>query len=174
MRRAIRILAIAVLALVLQPLDIASGAGRGWMAASCQKGLLGVGKCAVVRCVGRSCRSVALPRGTALRARVSLGQCIGSYNSCEWSCLFNPPPGYDPYGQKQCLNLCDANHFACVDRAMTIIRATLPANHHLHGIALQKKAEVCEIRGEYAEAAATRLLVGGGAAGAARRAGRGH
>jgi hypothetical protein len=120
MRRAVQMLAIAVLAFVLQPFDIASGAGRGWMAASCNKGLLGVGKCAVVRCVGRSCRSVALPRGTALRARISLSQCIGNHDSCESNCLFNPPPGYDPYGQKQCLNLCDANHFACVDAAMSL------------------------------------------------------
>jgi hypothetical protein len=120
MRRAIRILTIAVLALVLQPYDIASGAGRGWTATSCKKGLLGVGKCQVIRCVGRSCRSVVLARGTARRARISLSQCIRNYDACESNCIWNPPPGYDPYGQKQCLNLCDANHFACVDAAMSL------------------------------------------------------
>lgn len=65
MRRAIRILAIGVLALVLQPYDNASGGGGpldpGWtrnksIATSCRKGLLGVGKCQVVRCVGSSCK----------------------------------------------------------------------------------------------------------------------
>jgi hypothetical protein len=37
MRRALQMLAIALLALVLQPFDIASGAGRAWTAASCKK-----------------------------------------------------------------------------------------------------------------------------------------
>jgi hypothetical protein len=61
MGRAFQILAAAILALVLPAHDVASA---GSISTSCGKGLLGVGKCQVVQCVGSSCKSVALPRGT--------------------------------------------------------------------------------------------------------------
>lgn len=120
MRRAIQILAISVLALLLQPYDIAFGGGDKSTATSCRKGLVGVGKCQVVRCVGSSCKSVVLPRGTARRARISLSQCIGNYDACVNNCFLSvqDQPPYPAYF-KDCTNRCDANHFVCVDAAMT-------------------------------------------------------
>jgi hypothetical protein len=131
MRRGIQILAIAIVALVLQPYDIASGGGPvdpGWArnksaATSCKKGLLGVGKCQAVLCIGSSCKSVVLPRGTARRARISLGQCISNYDACINNCFLSvrDQPPYPAYF-KDCTNRCDANHFVCVDAAMDLSR----------------------------------------------------
>jgi hypothetical protein len=92
MTRTIRILAFAAFALVLQPYGLASGVERSTnksVAASCQKGLLAVGKCQVVRCVGRSCSSVVLPRATARKARISLNQCIGGHDACVSDCFLS-------------------------------------------------------------------------------------
>jgi hypothetical protein len=80
MGRALHILAAAALCLLLQPSGIAAAASTS---VSCNKALLGVGKCQVVRCVGRACKSVVLPRGTAAKARISLNQCIRNYEACE-------------------------------------------------------------------------------------------
>jgi hypothetical protein len=121
MGRALHILAAAALCLLLQPSGLASAGGS--TSVSCNKALLGVGKCQVVRCVGRSCKSVLLPRGTAARARISLNQCIGNYEACRSNCFLsvqNRPP-YPAYF-KDCTNRCDANHSACVDFALTLSR----------------------------------------------------
>jgi hypothetical protein len=151
MRRAIQILAIAGLALVLPSYEIASAGGGNvdpggartiskatardlckgnWtkspkqLCTWCGKPLLGTGTCHLIGCDRRACKYIVLPRGTARAARISLGQCIGNYDSCRLSCTYGvltPPDGgggLSDYEYKQCLNHCDANHFVCVDKAM--------------------------------------------------------
>jgi len=118
MGRALHILAAAALCLLLQPSGIASAVGS--TSVSCDRALLGMGKCQVVRCVGRTCKSVVLPRGSAAKARITLNQCIRNHAACESSCYLSvqhrrPYPAYF----KDCTNRCDANHSACVDFALT-------------------------------------------------------
>jgi|SoiMethySBSTD1v2_1073268.scaffolds.fasta_scaffold1994152_2 hypothetical protein len=122
MGRPLHILAAAALCLLLQPSGIASAAGS--TSVSCNRALLGVGKCQVVRCVGRGCKSVVLPRGTAAKARITLNQCIRSYEACEANCYLGVQhkPPYSSYF-KDCTNRCDANHSACVDFALTLSRS---------------------------------------------------
>ena len=121
MGRPLHILAAAALCLLLQPSGIASAGGS--TSVSCNKGLLGVGKCQVVRCVGRSCKSVMLPRGTAAKARITLNQCIRNHDACVNNCYLGVQhqPPYSAYF-KDCTNRCDANHSACVDFALTLSR----------------------------------------------------
>jgi hypothetical protein len=94
------------------------------ISAACAKGVLGVGKCQVVRCVGGRCSSTVLPNGTARKARVSLGRCIGNHDACVSNCFLSVQhrPPYSSYF-KDCTNRCDANHAACVDLALTLSRA---------------------------------------------------
>jgi hypothetical protein len=58
------------------------------------------------------------------RPRVTLGQCIGSYDSCMYNCALGsalPPPwgGLSDYQWAQCRNRCWDNHAACVDLAFS-------------------------------------------------------
>jgi hypothetical protein len=57
-------------------------------------------------------------------ARISVSQCINSWWSCSIRCpgyVDGPlPPSSNPAGDKNCRNRCDANHAACVDRAMDL------------------------------------------------------
>jgi hypothetical protein len=120
MGRALHILAAAALCLLLQPSGIASAASTS---VSCNKALLGVGKCQVVQCVGRACKSVVLPRGSAAKARITLNQCIRNHDACVSNCFLSIQhrPPYSSYF-KDCTNRCDANHSACVDFALTLSR----------------------------------------------------
>ena len=92
----------------------------------CAKGVLGVSRCDVIRCGSTGCNHTEVPRGSSMSAvRISLSQCIGNYNRCASICAAGsllPPPsgGLSDLEYKQCLNLCDANHAACVDRAMNL------------------------------------------------------
>ena len=119
MRRAL--LTAAVLALLPLPYDIAVAAGA--TSVSCNRGLVGVGKCQVVRCVGRTCKSVVLPAGSARKARITLNQCIRNHDACVSNCFLSVQdrPPYSSYF-KDCTNRCDANHSACVDFALTLSR----------------------------------------------------
>jgi hypothetical protein len=121
MGRALAILAAAAFSLIGYPDGSALAAES--TSASCAKGLLGVGKCQVVRCVGGSCKSVVLPGGTARKARITLNQCIRSHEACVSNCFLSVQhrPPYSSYF-KDCTNRCDANHSACVDFALTLSR----------------------------------------------------
>jgi hypothetical protein len=121
MKRAIRFLALAALAFVLQPYGIASAGGYKSVSTSCTRGLLGVGKCQVVLCTGSRCKSEVLQRGTYRKLRVTLNQCINGYNGCIDACFLGVQgrPPYDSYF-KDCTNNCDALHFFCVDSALDL------------------------------------------------------
>ena len=66
------------------------------------------------------------------RARITVGQCIGSWNRCAVWCpgyvdsFF--PPSSNPASDKACMNRCDANHAACIDQAMDLSRRSLRAS----------------------------------------------
>jgi hypothetical protein len=62
--------------------------------------------------------------GFAARARVTVGQCIGSWWRCAVHCPGYIdgfiPPSSNPAADKLCMNRCDANHAACIDQAMDL------------------------------------------------------
>jgi len=72
----------------------------------------------VIACDGGECEYTVVPGGTSRRARISLNRCIGNYETCRFGCT-NEAVLLD-YQWKECLNRCDANHFACVDSAMDL------------------------------------------------------
>ena len=55
-------------------------------------------------------------------AKITVSQCINSWWRCSIGCpgyVDGPlPPSSNPAGDKNCRNRCDANHAACIDRAM--------------------------------------------------------
>jgi hypothetical protein len=151
MKQAVQMLAIAGLFLVLQPYESASGGGGNvdpggasiiskataralcqgnWtrppnqLCTWCGRGLLGVGKCQVIRCGRAGCNYIGLPRGTARAARIHLSDCINSNESCRLNCAAGsalpPNSGLIDVAYNQCMNRCGAIHFACVDAAMDL------------------------------------------------------
>jgi hypothetical protein len=71
-------------------------------------------------------------------AKITVSQCINSWWRCSIGCpgyVDGPlPPSSNPAGDKNCRNRCDANHAACIDRAMDLSsrRAKTPRKRTSH------------------------------------------